>query len=467
MNELSITLDSRSGEHLYEQIYEYIKDEIMKGKLPAGERLPSTRNLAEFLQISRTTVDQAYGQLVSEGYIEARPYKGFFVCKVEELFHMKEELHTKAVPKEDVNEPEFDFSPHGIDMSCFPFATWKKISKDVFAERGTELFKAGEKQGDADFRVTICRYLHSARGVECEPDQIILGAGNDYLLLLLSKILSDQSVIAMERFTYRKAYLAFEKSGFHMKAVDFDEYGMDVTQLSDSGADVAYVMPSHQFPTGIVMPIGRRMELLNWAAQAEGRFLIEDDYDSEFRYKGKPVPALWASDRNGRVIYIGTFSKSIAPSIRVSFMVLPRELLPRYEQTCGFLSCTVSRIDQAILNMFISQGHYERYLNKMRKVYKSKHDILLEELSDFADQFEILGENAGLHILLRSRKNNLSRELQKTAYKNGILIQTLDDYSIDREKRKQEYAYVLLGYGSLSEDRIREGIRKLKEIWMI
>jgi len=467
MNELSIALDSRSGEHLYEQIYEYIKNEIMKGKLPAGEKLPSTRNLAEFLQISRTTVDLAYGQLVSEGYIEARPYKGYFVCKVEELFHMKENLHTKAVCERDEQEPEFDFSPHGIDMSCFPFSTWKKISKDIFAERGADLFKPGGKQGDADFRETICRYLHSARGVECEPDQIIIGAGNDYLLLLLSKILSDRSVIAMERFTYRKAYLAFAKSGFPMRVVDFDEYGMDVTQLSGCGADVAYVMPSHQFPTGIVMPIGRRMELLNWAAQAEGRFLIEDDYDSEFRYKGKPVPALWASDRNGRVIYIGTFSKSIAPSIRVSFMVIPRKLLPRYEQTCGFLSCTVSRIDQAILNMFISQGHYERYLNKMRKVYKSKHDVLLEELSDVEEHFEILGENAGLHILLKSRKNDLSQELKKTACKNGILVQTLDDYCIDPGKGQKEYAYVLLGYGSLSEAAIREGIRKLKEIWMI
>lgn len=466
MNELTITLHAEKGTHLYEQIYDHIRNEIMEGKLIAGEKLPSARLLAQFLQISRSTVDQAYGQLASEGYIESVPYKGYYVCRIDELFHMEE--GTALVEKELPEEKPvlYDFSPHGIDMEHFPFSTWKKISKDIFAEGGQELFRTGERQGDLDFRMTICRYLHGARGVSCKPDQIVVGAGNDYLLLLLSKILAQKQTVAMERVTYKRAYYAFEKAGFSMKALDYDAFGMDVAQLGESGAKIAYIMPSHQFPTGIVMPIGRRMELLNWAMGQEDRYLIEDDYDSEFRYKGKPIPALLSSDHNGRVIYMGTFSKSIAPAIRVSFMVLPRQLLPAYEQTCGFLSCTVSRIDQAILNAFLSLGHYGRYLNKMRKVYKTKHDILLEELESVADQFEICGENAGLHIVLKSRDACDVESCKKRARDHGIALQSMTDYSILNRPDKRDERQFLLGYGNLSQQQIREGVAILKEIWM-
>ena len=467
MNELAISLELDKGVHLYEQIYEHIKNEIIEGKLLAGEKLPSTRFLAEHLQVSRSTVDLAYEQLSSEGYIEAKPYRGYFVCHVDELFHMKNEVQKSVIEKVNDSPVEFDFSPHGIDMNYFPFSTWKKISKNIFVEDEKEIFIRGEKQGDLDFRKTICRYLHSARGVNCEPEQIVVGAGNDYLLLLLSRILSSHGSMAMEKVTYKRAFHAFEKAGFSIHPVEFDNYGMDIASLRKSGADVAYIMPSHQFPTGIVMPIGRRMELLNWASEKEGRYLIEDDYDSEFRYKGKPIPALQASDRNGKVIYIGTFSKSIAPAIRVSFMVLPKGLLSRYEETCGFLSCTVSRIDQKILNNFIAEGHYERYLNKMRKVYKGKHDVLLQALECLDKGFEIYGENAGLHLLLKSRRAQSALELKEAAKKQGIQLQILEDYSIEKEAGQEASAFVLLGYGNLSEDEIKKGINKLKETWSI
>lgn len=466
MNELTIALDLESGTYLYEQIYEYIKSEIIKGKLQRDEKLPSTRSLADFLQVSRSTVDLAYAQLVSEGYIEARPYKGYFVCKVEELFHMsKESDDTVRMEEEQKEEIQYDFSPHGIDMNYFPFATWKRLSKNIFVESEKDLFKLGEKQGDLEFRKTISRYLHSARGVLCEPEQIIIGAGNDYLLLLLTKILGNGRTIAMEEITYKRAYYAFEKAGFCMKSVGFDESGMDIRALEESDADVAYIMPSHQFPTGIVMPIGRRTELLNWALLKKERYLIEDDYDSEFRYKGKPIPALQASDKNGRVIYIGTFSKSIAPAIRISFMVLPKDLLKHYEENCGFLSCTVSRLDQAILNAFIKEGHYERYLNKMRKVYKAKHDILLEELKEFKEEFHIRGENAGLHILLESKRKMEEGKLKELARTNGIVIQSSEDYRVSPCERQDTKAYLLLGYANLSEEEIREGMKRLKEAW--
>lgn len=464
MNELAITLNTKQGVYLYEQIYQYIKNEIIEGKLASGERLPSTRALAEHLQVARSTVEIAYEQLVSEGYIEARPYKGYFVCAIEELYHLESR---KVLPKiEAEKEADFlyDLSPNGIDMGAFPFSTWKKISKNVLAKQQSDLFKLGHPKGDLQFRNTICRYLHSFRGVECEPEQIIVGAGNDYLLLLLGKILGENQKVAMENLTYQRARKIFVSAGCEMSFLPMDKSGMSIWHLKESQANIAYIMPSHQFPTGIVMPIGRRMELLKWAGEAEDRYLIEDDYDSEFRYKGKPIPALQASDKKEKVIYMGTFSKSIAPAIRVSFMVLPKPLLSKFEKNAGFLSSTVSRIDQAILNEFIDAGHYERYLNKMRKIYRAKHDCLLETLKPFSEKFQISGENAGLHVVLTAKDSKVSEEqLVLEAERAGIKVYGMSNYYTSLQEEGK--AKVLIGYAGLSETEITESMAILKEIW--
>lgn len=477
MNELAITLDTKNGTYLYEQIYQYIKNEIVEGKLSSEERLPSTRALAEHLQIARSTVELAYEQLVSEGYIEAKPYKGYFVCPVGELYHLKKEQVIKEEEKKTEASYLFDLSPNGIEMKAFPFSTWRKISKNVLAEHQKDIFEPGHPKGDLAFRNTICRYLYSFRGVSCEPEQIIVGAGNDYLLVLLGKILGEHQKVAMENPTYKRAYRIFSSAGYDMITLPIDKNGMSMEHLKASEANIAYVMPSHQFPTGVVMPIGRRMELLKWAEEVKDRYLIEDDYDSEFRYKGKPIQALQAWDKKEKVIYMGTFSKSIAPAIRVSFMVLPKPLLELYEKNAGFLSSTVSRIDQAILNEFIAGGHYERYLNKMRKIYRSKHDCLLECLRPFKHRFDISGENAGLHIVLVSREAGSSEEwLAKTAEKAGIKVYGMSNYFIKENVPKgqgnvcadaeDKCAKILLGYASLSEEEIREALVLLQKAWL-
>ena len=317
---------------LYEQIYEHIRKEIKEGKLLAGERLPSTRALAEYLQVARSTVDYAYGQLLSEGYIESRPCKGYYACALEEMPWTEEpgeetgaQTQSGVVPLS--GEGVIDFSPYDIDMTGFPFSVWKKITKHILTCANSDLFARGEAQGDYGLRLTISRYLHSSRGVNCRPEQVIVGAGNDYLLLLLEKILGRHVRIAMENPTYKRSYRIFQSFSYPISTVDMDEWGMRADRLERENVSAVYVMPSHQFPTGTVMPIGRRMELLRWAAREPERYLIEDDYDSEFRFRGKPIPALQASDRHGRVIYLGTFSKAIAPAIRVSFLVLPESLL--------------------------------------------------------------------------------------------------------------------------------------------
>lgn len=312
MNDLAIQLTDDGSKHLYEQIYEYIRDEIKEGKLLAGEKLPSTRSLAEYLQVARSTVELAYGQLLSEGYIESSAYRGYYICRVEELYQIMTDMSEKkqrlpypaghpfageetagtgTAAGERAGKPfAYDFSPNAVDMSVFPFGTWRKITKDILSGDRKELFALGEPRGDAEFRKTICRYLHSSRGVNASPEQIIVGAGNDYLLLLLQYILGKNIRAAFENPSYRRAYRIFSSFAAETVTVPVDESGISVKELARSGADVAYVMPSHQYPTGVVMPIGRRMELLKWAAEEKDRYLIEDDYDSEFRYRGNRCP---------------------------------------------------------------------------------------------------------------------------------------------------------------------------------
>ena len=481
MNDLTIQLTDTSEKCLYQQIYEHIRDEIRKGKLLAGEKLPSTRSLAEYLQVARSTVDFAYGQLVAEGYVEARPCRGYFVSPVEDLFHLSEDEQQLPSWQEDgknndvVCVPDkgpalsvqYDFSPHAISLKEFPYATWKKITKNILVDANSEMFTLGDVQGDLQLRETISRYLHSSRGVNCQPEQIIIGAGTDYLFMLLEKILGRHVPIAMEDPTYKRAYRIFQSFAYEIQAIPVDEYGMDVEKLRETKARVAYVMPSHQYPTGVVMPIGRRLELLKWAKDGEDRYLIEDDYDSEFRYKGKPIPSLQASDREGRVIYMGTFSKSIAPAIRVGYMVLPLRLLNVYKENCGFYASTVSRIDQRILNEFIKDGYFERYLNKMRKLYRDKHDFLLNQLSFFEKEFRISGENAGLHVLMTSRSHIPEEELLKAALKEGVRLYGMSDSCMRREGEASTLfgGTVLLGYGALEKQELLNGIEALKKAW--
>lgn len=487
MYDMTIRLQADSKKCLYQQIYEHIRQEIVEGKLLAGERLPSTRSLADYLQVSRSTVDFAYSQLLSEEYLEARPYKGYFVSRVEELVWLgadqsdnvaelpeAEEDRTLLMPPDRAPERTglekgiiYDFNPNAIDMSGFPFGVWKKITKNILNDGNSDLFAQGHPQGDRELRITISRYLHSSRGVNCAPEQIIVGAGNDYLLLLLEKILGRHVRIAMENPTYIRAWQIFRSFAYPIVTVDMDENGMLVSELEKENVAAAYVMPSHQYPTGTVMPIGRRAELLKWADGSPERYLIEDDYDSEFRYRGKPIPSLQSTDEHGKVIYIGTFSKAIAPAIRVSYMVLPRALLERYQKGCGFYSSTVSRIDQRILNEFISDGYFERHLNKMRKIYKTKHELLLELLKPFLKAFRISGEHAGLHLLLTSLQGKREEELLELAANQGVRVYGLSESRIPQpEKSRQAAATLLLGYGGLTAGQIREGVQRLQKAWI-
>ena len=465
MIEIMMNLQGGAKAPLYEKIYEYIKSEITDGRIPRGERLPSTRLLAKNLAVSRSTVEMAYDQLLAEGYIQAESCRGFFVCDIAELYRLR---GNSVGDTGQVHRPEkpvclVDFSPYAIDTRSFPYNVWRKISRNVLLDDSEELLMAGDGQGEYSLRSEIADYLHHARGVNCRPEQIIVGAGNDYLLLLLEKILGRHVGIAMENPTYKRAYRIFESFAYRIHTVDMDDKGMRADRLSGLPVRVAYVMPSHQYPTGAVMTIGRRAELLRWAEREPDRYLIEDDYDSEFRYRGKPIPSLQSSDEKGKVIYIGTFSKAIAPAIRVSYMVLPGDLLDIYRRDCSFYSCTVSRIDQRILNEFIRDGYFERHLNKMRMRYRAKHDLLLAGLEPFKKQFVISGEDAGLHLLLTAKGNVTEQELLERAAAEKVKAYGMSENMVEATMRK---ATVLLGFGSIDEAEMQEGLRRLQKAWL-
>lgn len=463
MNEITINLDSGSNVPLYEQIYSYIKSEIQKGQIPCHEKLPSTRALSRYLDVSRSTVDLAYEQLMSEGYIESVPCKGYFVLQIDELYKfVQKAVETKVEPDVRKKKYDYDFTPSGIDLKSFPYNAWRKLSKDILMDDQSQMFRLGDPQGEYGLRSAICSYLHQARGVNCTPGQIVVGAGNDYLLMLLSTVLGNKYKVAFENPTYKQAYRLFKNLSYDVYTVDMDKSGMEVAKLSEMDIDLAYVMPSHQYPLGVVMPIKRRMQLLGWAGEREGRYIIEDDYDSEFRYKGKPIPALQGYDVNEKVIYLGTFSRSIAPAIRMSYMVLPLPLLELYKKKSRFLNTTVSKVDQMIVQRFIEEGYYERHLNKTRALYKSRHDTLLNSLKPLSLRCRISGENAGVHFLLTFDKRN-EEDLIREALEHNIKVYGLSEYYIDLPPKDQ--ATILLGYANMTEENLQKAARTLNEIW--
>lgn len=465
MNELTICLDSKSKIPLYQQIYDYIKNEIRNGKIECKSRLPSARSLAKHLQISRSTVDMAYAQLLSEGYIESVPCKGYYVCEISLLFNISGSGRKADDTWEEEAEDELiDFTPYGVDLDYFPFNIWRKITKNVLNEENKELFSSGDFMGDRALRNTISNYLFEARNVHCRPEQIVIGAGTHYLLTTLCRVMGNGRRIVMESPTYQKAYQVFKANGWDIATAYVQKDGIDIEGIRKKDADIVYVMPSHHYPLGTVMSIGKRMELIKWSNEADNRYIIEDDYDSEFRYHGKPIPALKGIHPDDNIIYIGTFSKSIAPAIRMGYMVLPESLLEKYKKEMSYYPQTVSRIDQAVVNEFIIKGYFGRHLNKMRSVYREKHDLIMSCFKDAGDRIRISGENAGLHLLLHVDNNMDEAQLISSAKALGVKVYGMSGSYIDEIEDKEPA--IILGFARIRSGDIKRGIDALKKAWL-
>ncbi|AET69953.1 transcriptional regulator with HTH domain and aminotransferase domain [Desulfosporosinus orientis DSM 765] len=450
---------------LYKQIYEWVKAEIQAKNYRPHDKLPSKRKLSEHLCVSINTIDAAYSQLMDEGYIMAVPKKGYFVCEIDEYHNISIVEHdTTQRAQEGKSKVVVDFSPSDIDHTSFPYKIWRNLFKSCFDEADSSILKRTVSQGDMNLRKELVTFLHSSRGVNCDEKQIVIGAGTENSLRTLSLVLSKNTSIALENPVYRKAYQTFSHMGRKILPIPIDDKGIEVEPLQGLSHVAVYVTPSHQFPLGISMPIGRRVELLNFANRAEGRYIIEDDYDSEFRYIRKPIPSLQSIDKNGKVIYIGTFSTSIAPSIRISYMVLPINLLNDYYKIYSEFGSEVSILEQRLVAEFIAEGYYEKHLNKMRKLYKDKRGHLLKELAVFGDNIKVIGESAGNHILIKLLTLNNENDMCQAAAKNGVRVYPISNYLIGPRLEKYQNTF-LLGYAALSKEEISKGVHLLGTAW--
>lgn len=460
MMELTPRLDLHSREPLYVQLYSFIKQEIETGKLTPYTKLPSKRKLSRYLQVSQNTIEAAYEQLVAEGYIEGISRKGYFVCKIEQTFSTLKESVMYIKEKAYENNVTFDFTQTGVDYDSFPFAIFRKISNDLLKDGNEHLLRIGHPQGEYELREAIVLYLYESRGVRASPSQVIIGSGTPTLIRLLFKLVKG-SLYAVEDPGYHRRLVTFEKGDENVRLVPLDDDGMMISKLEDSNADIAFVTPSHQFPCGMIMPISRRKQLLNWAQKKDGRYIVEDDYDSEFRYSGKPIPALQSLDCQERVIYMGTFSKALLPSLRISYMILPKPLIENYHENHFSLVQSVSRLDQEIITKFMQEGYWEKHINKMRVVYRKKRDVLVSAISIyFPDSVEIIGLDSGLHLLVRPNNGMTEQELIERAEKYNIKVYPVSEYG------QNDYQTVLLGFAALSEKEIHTAIQLLAKAWI-
>ena len=459
---LTYPMEDRGGLPLYEYLYRRIRADILGGVLAAGERLPSKRSLAEHLRVSVITVETAYQQLEAEGYVHTLPKRGFFVSPVDRV-------PTATAPASISPEPvtpvwQLDLSRNRADTSRFPVATWARLTRQVLSE-GVFLAPAPH-QGLLELRQAIADDLRDFKGMAVLPEQIVIGAGAEYLYLLLAQLLGPDgnAVFAVEDPGYPKIRQVYGKCGVLCRPVPLDRQGMDLEALAASGAAVAHISPAHHYPTGLVTPIGRRQALLRWA-EDRGGYIIEDDYDSEFRFTGRPIPTLQSIDSGGRVIYMNTFSLTISPSMRVGFMVLPPRLLERYRRELDFYACTVPALDQHVLARFLDRGCYEQHLSRMRKEYRLRRSRVLEAFraSSFADRVFISEQEAGLHFLLRLDTSCSDEALRRRAEEAGVRLSFLSEYAAVPDPA---YEHILvINYAGLEAGQLPEAMDLLANIF--
>ena len=456
---LTYAMEDRGGLPLYEYLYRCIRRDILSGALAAGERLPSKRALAEHLRLSVITVEGAYSQLEAEGYVYTRPKQGFFVCPVQQV---PEPLRPAVIPPEPVPPVwKLDLARNQADSSRFPAATWARLTRQVLSEGS--FLTPGPHQGLYALRRAIADDLRARKGMTVSPEQVVIGAGAEYLYILLAQLLGRQSVVAVEDPGYPKIRQVYRKYGVSCRPIPLDRHGMDPASLAASGATAVHLSPNHHYPTGTITTIGRRQTLLRWAEDQDAT-IIEDDYDSEFRFAGRPIPALQSIDTGGRVVYMNTYSQTISPSMRMGFMVLPPRLLERYRRELGFYACAVPVLDQHVLARFLSGGYYEQHLSRMRKEYRTRRDAVLAAFrsSPFAGRVTISEQGAGLHFLLRLDTALDDETLRQRAESLGVRLAFLSEYSTDP---REAYAHTLVvNYGGLEPEHLAETMSLLAEV---
>ena len=459
---LTYDLDKRGNKTMYEYLYELIKEDIADRKLKADEKLPSKRGLSQHLQISVKTVENAYEQLLLEGYIRSEEKRGYYVNKIAVVTGGAPGY---AAPVKRFQEETYlaDLTANNIRYDRFPFATWAKVMRETLTDYNTSLLKTVPFNGVLQLREAIADHLNRYRGMQVSADHIIIGAGTEYLYNRLLQLLGPDVKFGVENPGYRKITKIYDENGVDW---DYDDKGMKVDELRMKDINVAHVSPEHHFPIGLVMPVARRQELLNWAAEEPGRYIIEDDFDCEFRMQGKPIPSIQSRDRSHRVIYMNTFSKTMVPSLRIGYMVLPEKLMEKYISTMNFYSCTVSGFEQYAMAAFIEKGYFERHIKRLVNDYRGRREKICRMFreSRLNEISTIYQDDAGTHFLLHVKTSLSDVEIKWAVRQKGILINCLSEYCFaDADKY---HGILVIHYSDIDEATLKLVIAAFEEIFL-
>ncbi len=456
---LTYQLNKMPGLPLYEALYRCIRQDIRSGKLASGDKLPAARVLADHLEVSRVTVDGAYSQLLAEGYIRSEPRVGYFV---EDVVPQGTQQMPAPAPQAQEESWRVDLTGSG-GAAGFPFSVWMRLQRETMLDLGEKLLEPVPNQGCLPLRQAIAQHLRGFRNMEVRPENILIGAGTDFLYNLLIQLLGRDKIYALEEPGYSKIRRLYHAGGVRCVSAPMDSQGVMPQCLGE--AQVLHITPSHHFPTGIVTPPRRRQALLEWVAQGEDRYIIEDDYDSEFRFDARPMHAMCSQDASGRVIYMNSFSKTLTPSIRISYMILPDGLLQRFQQELGFYSCTVPSFEQYTLERFLSRGYFEKHINRMRRLYRARRNRVLESLSrcSFGHKITVEEEDAGLHFLLRVDTVLTGEKLVELCAACGIRVRTLADFYHGPVPTGADRCLVV-NYASLQDSELEDALEKLGQL---
>ena len=456
---LTYDLKKNPGLPLYEALYRCIRNDILSGVLAPGEKLPSKRALAENLEISKITVETAYGQLLAESYIRAKEKVGYFVEPVERTGKPPQSVQDTASQESEPKPDLVDLT--GNSSGRFPFSVWSRLQREVMLDYGEKLLLPLANQGCPELRQAIAAHLAQFRGMTVAPENMLIGAGTDFLYNLLIQLLGREKIYAVEDPGYGKIRKIYAAGGVKCISAAMDDRGVRPETLED--AQILHISPSHHFPTGLVTSLNRRLELLNWASQRPDRWIIEDDYDTEFRFNAHPTPAMQSLDRAGRVIYMNTFSKSLAPSFRISYMVLPPALMAQFREKLGFYSGTVPSFEQYTLARFLERGYFEKHINRMRKYYKLLRNRVIGALENcpYAGRLTILEQDAGLHFLVKVDTDTGDEALIRRCARAGIGVRALSSYYQEAVPAEDRHCLVV-NYTGLDDGAVELLKEKLK-----
>ena len=459
----TLTFDSEIKIPLYEQLYRRIRSGIESGEIIRNEKLPSKRRLAKHLQVSTFTVQNAYAQLLAEGYITSEEKKGYYVCAepvVTSERKPKPKPSSNASAASQAQPYIYDLKTNAVDTDHFPYSVWSRLMRESMRENPAILLHTMHPQGNQDLRLEIANHLHCFRDVTIKPEQIILGAGIEYIIGLITELLPT-STFAYENPGYLKIKKILESRRMDTVPVTVDKGGICVDHLAQTSATAVFVTPSNHFPTGAVMGIGRRRQLTEWAEDKEEKYIIEDDFNSEIRFVLKPVPALQSLGSSEKVIYINSFAQTLAPSLRIAYAVLPEKLLLRYQAALNFYSCTVSQFEQFTLKRFLQGGYYERHLGRMKTVYRNRQNAFIEGLSPIKNDISVDGQKAGLHLRIKSSKLS-EQELVHAALEKGVRVYPFSGYYATPPP---ETHTVVVGYAGHPPDSLRLAAELLCAAW--